>query len=306
MGYDFHHSPEDAITSHCQAIDIHDSFELAGGVDLINDNLDRFKSKFNKPCYKDYTLAIQELKPDIIVVAVPTVNHMETIMTISNEYIPKILLMEKPLSYSVNEANQIIELAKKNNIQLAVNYFREYEPIHREFISRISSGEIGYPITAIAKYSKGLLNNGSHFLQFLSNFMGNFKKVEVLDKVPSLDNDDVDINARIHYEGGVVNLVAFDEKNFSIFEMDLIGPLGQIKYLDFGRTLELRKVIKDSKNEGYRKLSEKPVIIKTNIDKYQFYVYENLNGFLNSGIPINCDLEAVEKTIKIYECLLAK
>ena len=81
---------------------------------------------------------------------------------------PKLLLIEKPLSFSFEEAKEIIQIGTEKNFSLAVNYIREFEPHHRALIDKINDEELGFPIKIVCWYSKGFINNGSHFLQLIS------------------------------------------------------------------------------------------------------------------------------------------
>ena len=82
-----------------------------------------------------------------------------------NELNPKILLLEKPLAISLEGAKKIKKLCEtKPDLIVFVNYVRRYLPLVKKWRDKIISGEIGSFLSGNIIYGKGLLTNGSHFI----------------------------------------------------------------------------------------------------------------------------------------------
>ena len=109
MDYDFDASPNELITTHAQALDFHNGFNLAGGVDVDEQTRQRFTEKFGKPVFSNHIDALNELHADIAVISVPTEFHLTILEDILREYTPKMVLVEKPLSYRLLEAKKSLK-----------------------------------------------------------------------------------------------------------------------------------------------------------------------------------------------------
>ena len=53
MDYDYDLNHEKYILTHSQAVQTHPNFELRGGIDLFDENRNRFQKKFNKPSFSE-------------------------------------------------------------------------------------------------------------------------------------------------------------------------------------------------------------------------------------------------------------
>lgn len=301
MGYDFKASPEDFITTHAQALDFHSGFNLVGGVDTIKKNRENFTKKFGKPAFLNHIDAIKELQPELVVISVPTDYHFSILEDILYGYTPKFFLIEKPLSYHSSEANQIFEIVSTSSI--AVNYFREYEPIYRDMLSKIKDGIIGFPLKVVVHYTKGIINNGSHFIRYISNFMDDFIDLKIFEKGRIWNEEDPEPDIQIKFNQGLAYFIAHEEENFSYYEMELIGPKGKLKFSNLGSVIEHWDIIDDPDFEDYRILSCKPSVYRPDFNKYQGYVYDNIYNYLQGEDSLYCDMNSMAQTLKIYESL---
>jgi predicted dehydrogenase len=75
------------------------------------------------------------------VIASPTTSHKDAALTLISSGIP--VLIEKPIAYSVLEAQEIVDCAKENNVIGGVGHIERYNPALQEAKKRILSGELG-------------------------------------------------------------------------------------------------------------------------------------------------------------------
>lgn len=103
---------------------------------------DEYKAKF----YTDYKKMIEEVRPDVISIVVPTPLHKE----IGEYVIEKGIhcLIEKPIAYSTEEADELIGLAKKRGVVFTVGHIERYNPIIRAIKKVVDEGKLG-KITSI-------------------------------------------------------------------------------------------------------------------------------------------------------------
>ena len=306
MGYDYDLDPEKYILTHSQAIQTHPAFELMGGIDISDDNRKRFEKNFNRPSFAEINNDTRFADLDLMVVAVSTVAHLEIVKIIVSILTPKLILIEKPLSFSFDEAKEIVRITENNNIIIAVNYCREYEPGHRILYKRINSDELGNPLKAVCWYSKGIVNNGTHFIQLLANFMGGIIDIKIIDEGRKWDNIDPEPTLEIIYENGHAYFIPAREENYSLFEMEIIGPKGKIKYYNGGSHYDWWKVSDDSVLKDYRKLKTKPSNTTTDVNKYQYHVYNNIAEYFEGNSNLYCDGKSALKTAQILDQIQQK
>ena len=97
--------------------------------------------KYGTKHYSDYRKMLDEMRPEAVTLAVPTVFHHETALEILNRGIP--LLIEKPIAFSVEEAHDIIAVAKEYNVKLTIGHIERFNPAIIALKSLIAEGELG-------------------------------------------------------------------------------------------------------------------------------------------------------------------
>ena len=68
--------------------------------------------------------------------------------------------------------------------------------------------------------------------------MGDTKNINVIDKGKKLGDYDFEPTLE-EYENGECYFIPVDEENFLLFEMELVGPKGKIKYYNGGTHYDL-------------------------------------------------------------------
>ena len=75
MEYDYGKIKEKSIFTHAHAINKHPNFELIGAVDISEKKRDRFEQLYVTPTFNDIDTALKELKPEIVIIATPTITQ---------------------------------------------------------------------------------------------------------------------------------------------------------------------------------------------------------------------------------------
>ena len=90
--------------------------ELVGVSDHDKDTAARVGSVFNVPFYTDYQKMLDECKPDLVTLAVPTDKHYKVGMDLIDRGVN--LLIEKPIAPTLEEAHELVEMAQRNGVTL--------------------------------------------------------------------------------------------------------------------------------------------------------------------------------------------
>ena len=75
MGYDLSTNPKIRIATLARAFSEHSRFELVGGVDLDSTRRKLFQDQYTKPSFSKIEKAIEETRPNVVAIAVPTEAH---------------------------------------------------------------------------------------------------------------------------------------------------------------------------------------------------------------------------------------
>ena len=130
---------------HLKAISKLKGLELKAVVDVNPDSAKRLlgsvKGFANTKIYNDYKEAIDEVKPSIVSVTVPSGLHFR-IAKYAMEHGCN-LLLEKPMTMSVSEAREIFELSKKTGLKIAMGHIYRYLPIVGLVRNDIAEGKYG-------------------------------------------------------------------------------------------------------------------------------------------------------------------
>jgi UDP-N-acetylglucosamine 3-dehydrogenase len=93
----------------------------------INEPLGRDIAKqFSTKYYYDYKELIANEKPDIVSICTRTKVHYEIAKYCIENHIN--ILLEKPITNDIQQAEELLELAKKNNISLLIGHIERFNP----------------------------------------------------------------------------------------------------------------------------------------------------------------------------------
>lgn len=132
---------------HLKAIKkLSDKCELKALVDVVPGAPEKLLSLSKFPAegvsfYSDYEKAIEELKPDIVAITVPSGLHCKIAEFALNHGCH--ILLEKPMTMSSAESKYIYDVALKNNRKIAMGHIYRYFPLVSLLQKDISSGVFG-------------------------------------------------------------------------------------------------------------------------------------------------------------------
>jgi predicted dehydrogenase len=300
QGYDYDWPDKSRSITHATGFTHHESFELIGGVDPNPVARKRFEKKFSRPAYTDINTLLAQAQPEIISIAVPTDLHLSVFQEIIGSR-PRAIICEKPIASSLKGALKIVALAEKYDCALLVNYMRRFEPGVLSLKKAINQGEFGDIFKGIVWYSKGLLNNGSHFIDLLIYLLGDVSGQEIIGAGRKWDNHDPEADIRICFGNTTVYFLSAHEEYYSLNDIRLMGTKGEIYYAEGGNEIRIRKTQPHPDYPGYYILNPNHDIIYNDLKRYQWHVLEHLKNHLIDGIPLNSDGKTAVSTLKVIE-----
>jgi len=284
MGYDFDSSGASCVLTHASAFHIHPRFQLVGGVDTDPVKRAAFSEKFGARSFSNVDELFGELNPFVVALAVPTTHHFDLFRQVERGS-ARVLVCEKPIAEHVSDARQMVEACDRRGQTILVNYMRRFEPGANSVRSLIASGELGQVYKGTVWYSKGLLNNGSHFIDLLSYWLGDATDVRLVTCGRTWGANDPEPDIVISFGSVNVYFLAAREECFSISEVELVGTAGKLQYRRGGASIRLWKTARDPVYSGYTALDENPITIPNDLQRYQFHVLQHLAEYLDGAAP---------------------
>jgi predicted dehydrogenase len=294
MGYDYAHRGDDRVLTHAHAFAAHPGFELVGAVDPVEENRQRFTTRYARAAYPSIAELFNHERPDVVAVAVPTSRHAQAFHELIAHQ-PQVILCEKPLAGSVGEAVDMLAAAERFGVKVMVNYMRRCEPGTLALRDRIAGGEFGEMRKGVVWYSRGLANNGSHFIDLMRMLLGEAGPIAVLDAGPTWNGNDPEPDVRIVFGNTPVYLLAARHEDYGINTFELLGSRAQLRYIDGGMRMELRAVGPDGSLEA----AVSP--LDNAMQRYQYHVCESLYRHLHGGAPLTTDGANALDTLRVVD-----
>lgn len=118
---------------------------LCAIADPVESVLERAKNETGvEKCYSDYGDLLADPEIEGVVIASPTKFHFDILMDAITA--KKSIFVEKPITYTIEEAEIICKEVEKQKLYLQVGYMRRFDPGHVAAKRMIESGEIGEAI----------------------------------------------------------------------------------------------------------------------------------------------------------------
>ncbi len=121
--------------------------------DLDEKNGKLLAEKHSCKFYKDFKEMLDKEKIDAVSVAVPTKFHTAVAIYCANK--EKHILLEKPISDNIDDAEAIINACMRNNVTLLIGHIERFNPAIDALKKQIASGTLG-DITSIISKRVGL------------------------------------------------------------------------------------------------------------------------------------------------------
>jgi len=289
QGYDYDAAGGGERT-HASAFAAHAGFQLVAGVDPDPAPRARFEAKFRRPTYADVAGLLARHRPHVVAIGVPTAQHAEVFHEVMAGT-PRAVLCEKPIAASVQDAKAMVAAAERHGCALAVNYIRRFDPGVAALKRAVDAGEVGAVYKASVWYSKGLLNNGSHFVDLLRLLLGEVTSTELIDRGRDLDGD-AEPDFRLRFGDVSVTVLAAREECVPAGEMTLMATAGTIRYAERGARIEL---------VGPDGVARR---IPSELARYQWHVAAALHRHLTEAAPLASDGRGAIATLTVIDDVL--
>ena len=228
--------------SHAGALSLNPRTKLVAFVG--KDNMDRATAATFFPqttFYTDAAECIEEVKPDIAIIAAPTPLHARFTTLCAEKDVP-IIIGEKPIASNIKDALDMLRVLARHGTIFVLNYQRRFFPLFLRARERLAVGTIGRIREVNCLYDNGLFNNGGHAIDTVQ-FLLNERMVSATgvtnEKNATHPEGDTNIEGVVLTEKDTkISLQSFNQKISPIHELRLYGEKGELHIRDFGYTFD--------------------------------------------------------------------
>lgn len=122
-----------------------ENVELVAFCDVVKERAVQYAEKHNAKAYTDYQQLLQEVECDAVSVCTPNALHAPVSIAAANAGAH--VLVEKPMAISDQEAEDMIQAAKENQVYLMVAHNQRFMPPHVKAKEILLSGRLGKVLT---------------------------------------------------------------------------------------------------------------------------------------------------------------
>jgi predicted dehydrogenase len=127
--------------SHLSILGGYANTDIVGVCDTSKMVTDFLSKHGNFNCFSDYNKMLSEVKPDAVVVAVPTKFHYTIIKDLLQKNIH--VFAEKPFCLNYEQSEELVKLAEKNQLVNQVGYHNKFFGTFKEAKRIVTSGVLG-------------------------------------------------------------------------------------------------------------------------------------------------------------------
>lgn len=249
---------------------------LMGVSDVSERALKKIEKKYGAKGYTDYCELLANPEIEVVSVCVPTTFHHAVVMEAIKH--KKHVLVEKPIAFTLTEAEEMIAAAKEAGVILATGHVERFNPAVQKAKELIDDGVIGDIVSAFAKRVGPLpprikdvgvsIDLAIHDLDIM-NYLFEEEITQVYGTMnSSFDDSEFEDHAEI--------MVSFDNESTGIIEVNWLTPYKR-RELELTGTAGIISVdyIKQS-IEVYGKFAQDIQI------KHEEPLKSELNSFLNA------------------------
>jgi predicted dehydrogenase len=226
---------------------------LVAVVGRTKDKTDARAAAYGAPGFTDIDEMLDATHPELVTVCLPNEGHFAVTRQLLQRGIP--LLVEKPLVFSLEEADELLGIASANDVFFGINFNHRFaEPVQRA-LAAINDGRLGAPVFATWRFG-GEANHGNsphanlietqcHGLDMLELFFGPISSVmaQMTNKTYGAYST---IAVALEFANGAVGtLLGSYDSSYAYPDSQLVelnGTLGRAVIHDTVRSLSIQTV----------------------------------------------------------------
>ena len=289
-------------STHIQVLKNHPNFDLKTVVDKDEKLIQEAKNIWGIEEVTDDINKIENPSEfEIAVIAIPPKGRFAIIKKLTNL---KAIILEKPIAENINEAKKIIEICKKRNILVQVNFLRRFD---EKILLNLRNfhQHVGDLQAAFGLYGNGLKNNGSHLIDWARMFLGEVIWVQTIADGKSLNegplNNDLNVPFLLGFKND--NILMVQKLEFKFYReilLDFWGEKGRLLFTQEGLISSNLRTTKHRYSRNDFEISSDQHDFKLMGQSDAMYnMFSNLSEAIFSNVALRSDLNNAFIVMKI-------
>ena len=221
---------------HAPSYDAHPRVELVAGADPHDEQRQIFGERWGIDSSHMYADVGQMLaKEDLDLVSICTTARVRRDITVAvAEAGVRGIWLEKPISLSLKEADEMVAACQQHGTSTAINCARRWNPFFGETRRQVDDGELGRLLQVTAYAQCGLSHNGSHAIDTIRYLAAG----EVTWVFGEMESDaaaegemDLQGNGYLAFDNGVRAYLRALPTGVASWEFDVLGTEGRVRSL---------------------------------------------------------------------------
>ena len=297
-----------SYATHAQVLADNPSYRWEAVVDISDEALELARTRWKVPYVAK---SLDELKdrcePEVAVVATPPGSRLEIIKRLPDL---RAVLVEKPLGLTVSEAERFLEECDRREILVQVNLWRRADETFRRLASGHMADLIGEPQAAFGTYGNGLINNGTHLVDFARMMFGEVETVQATSGKEALEVGPIPGDCHASFSLGVPGgpAVAIQPVDFNCYReigLDVWGTEARLAIMNEGLSILVYPRHPHRAMEGEWEIGqEAPQVVEPTVGRALYHLYDNLAAAVRQGEPLWSPGTSALQTAKVVQGIL--
>lgn len=233
-----------AFLSHAGAITAHQQTRLVGFYDVNQAVSQQAADVWQTEVFGSFDDLMEKGRPEVIVICSPDMYHIEQIQK-AMAYPLEAIIVEKPIMYQPGD-DRLIQPLMSSSIPVLVNYSRRYLPCYHE-LKQVLEQQIVRAVTIY--YAKGFRHNAVHAIDLIRMWFGEVQHYQITHSHMDYQETDLSLSLALQTtQTKNINLIALDDRDFTLFEVDIFTNQQRFRILNDHQTLAIYTV---QDNQGF-------------------------------------------------------
>ncbi len=216
--------------------------EVVAGADPFEEQRAAYGERWGiESLYADYREMLENEHLDIVSVATSAKPRPEIVKTIARSGV-KGIYAEKPLAFSLAEADDMVMVCREHGVALAVGCTRRWDPWWQMARKLIAEGAIGTVLQVNAMGEAGISHNGSHMIDLIRYLVGDVPVDWVWGEAESDEAaesmNDLRLNGYLAFADGTRAFIRTMPSGASNWVFEVVGETGALRSTGNGSDIE--------------------------------------------------------------------
>jgi predicted dehydrogenase len=215
--------------------------EVVAGADPYVEQREAFQQRWGVDrLYADYHEMLERERPDIVSVATPARARCPIVLDCALAGV-RALWAEKPMAFSLAEADAMIDACAANGVVVAIGCHRRWDVFWNRMREMTHDGSIGRPLQVNAFLRGGISEPGVHIIDLvLYQAGGSVQWVfgEMANDERAATDDDLEGNGYLAFDNGVRAFVRIWGAAAAELDVEVVGETGRLRSVARERDFE--------------------------------------------------------------------